>query len=166
MNRDSSIIAQNAGTTAANIVGPYKGGDLAAYLDRFDVVREHVYDGTMVLANGNSLTEKKVTEVESEAEAEAKITEAFGGAQQEQAPPQGGASFKIIEKGSTGQPAPDWLAREVAYQISAGKIDPSDTDLWDNRAALPQFGGSGSDRAPWFRTSKGKVGLWPPRKKG
>lgn len=160
LDRDLSIIAQNAGTTAAAILGPVKG-DVAEHLAAYDAIRQHVFDGTITLATGGDLggeLPKSVptTPPPTETEAVREVEKAFGSS----------VSFKIIEKDSIGQPAPDWLEREIQYQISKGKIAADDTDLWDNRGALPQFGGSGNPNAPWFRTSKGKVGLWPPRPKG
>jgi hypothetical protein len=53
-----SIIAQNAGTTAANILGPLAPQDnVDAYLRRYDIVRQHVFNGTLVLAGAESIVE-------------------------------------------------------------------------------------------------------------
>lgn len=160
LDRDLSIFAQNAGTTAAAIVGPYKGGSLTEYLNRYDKVRQHVFDGTTDLGEGHRIDGEIVPDLD---EATSRIENAFEGAEEVKGDD---AAFKIIAHGSTGQPAPDWLAREFAYQVKQGKIADGDNELFDNRGKLPQFGGDGNPNAPWFRTSKGKVGLWPPKAKG
>lgn len=59
-NKDLSIIAQNAGTTAANLLAAYVGAltasggtvthDLDEYLKTFEQVRELVFKGTLDLA--------------------------------------------------------------------------------------------------------------------
>jgi len=51
LDRDLSIIAQNAGSTAAAILGPVQG-DLNEYLAAYDHVRQHVFSGTLALAGG------------------------------------------------------------------------------------------------------------------
>jgi hypothetical protein len=58
VDREKSIIAQNAGTTAANIVGNYDGSEpLADYLNRFDEVRRHVFNGTLAYAGAEAVVE-------------------------------------------------------------------------------------------------------------
>jgi hypothetical protein len=59
VDREKSIIAQNAGTTAANIVGNYDGSEpLSDYLNRFDEVRRHVFNGTLAYAGAESVVER------------------------------------------------------------------------------------------------------------
>ena len=160
MDRDLSIIAQNAGTTAANLVATMvENGAITAdsIIDEFEATRLVVFNGTLSLAGSEVTASQSPPTAEAAAE---KVKAAFGGAEEVT------TTFRIIEKGSTGQPAPDWLQREITYQVSRGKVAADDTDLFDNRASLPQFGGTGNPNAPWFRTAKGKVGLWPPRPKG
>lgn len=58
-DRERSIIAQNAGTTAANIAGTYDGTEpLEEYLAKFDAIRLHVFNGTLAYAGAESIVEK------------------------------------------------------------------------------------------------------------
>lgn len=168
MDRDLSIIAQNAGSTAAAIMGtyiPFDGAEsLDDYLARYEQVREFVFQGTLNRAVGAVPPSQPRPKDVTPEQATERITKAFGDDVKAEA-----VTCRVIEKESAGwigQPAPDWLAKEFTYQVSKGKIAADDNELFDNRARLPQFGGDGNAKAPWFKTSKGKVGLWPPSPKG
>lgn len=59
---------------------------------------------------------------------------------------------------------PSWLDSEWQRLVDDGKVDPDHNEVWDNRKFLPEFGGKGSPKGPWYRVSKGdKAGIWPPK---
>lgn len=86
-NKDLSIIAQNAGTTAANLLASFTGGngaefDLEGYLSLFEEVRERVFSGTLKLAGDN------------EPVSVADVVQAFSGATVTDSSGKGGFVFK------------------------------------------------------------------------
>lgn len=52
---------------------------------------------------------------------------------------------------------PDWLSDTFDALVESGKADPDDNEVWDNRRFSPEFGGKGSENAPWFKTTDGDV---------
>lgn len=57
------------------------------------------------------------------------------------------------------EPLPDWLEGELQ-----AKGVPEGSEVWDNRRYLPQFGGKGNAKAPWFKQKGGDgIAVWPPK---
>lgn len=65
-------------------------------------------------------------------------------------------NYKIMRVLNTD--LPDWLPK----QLEASGL-PAGTEFWDNRRYLPEFGGTGSPKAPWFKQKGGDKAIWPPR---
>jgi len=59
LDRDSSIIAQNAGTIAANIYGSLvaQRGDTSFDPEEYEAIRLHVFQGTLSLAGAETVVE-------------------------------------------------------------------------------------------------------------
>jgi hypothetical protein len=121
------------------------------------------------------------TGVVREDEAIANVTAAFPGttvapaAPQQPAPqasygggaPSGGTSpYKVFKRitDENGEKIgnPPWFEAQV--QAANAKQGANETEFWDNRARLPEFGGDGNPKAPWFKgKNNGDVAVWPPR---
>lgn len=79
--------------------------------------------------------------------------------------PSGGAAgvkvFKRLEINGEKVPNPEWLGSQIAAAAASGK--GVSNELWDNRRFLPQFGGDGNPKAPWFKDKNGDNAIWPPK---
>lgn len=107
------------------------------------------------------------------AAARANVEAAFGpvtAEPQEQAVPPSGAAWPEPQAAAGRQfgkvvkpmgELPSWIDREFNYQLGKGNVEAGE-DLWDNRPRLPQFGGNGSPKQPWFKGTKSGGGLWAP----
>lgn len=71
---------------------------------------------------------------------------------------QGGGGVEVLKQ--IDAPLPDWLTAE--YVANAKGVQQGEK-FWDNRKYLPNFGGDGNPKAPWFKGADSKAGIWPPR---
>lgn len=56
---------------------------------------------------------------------------------------------------------PPWFAAQVAKANE--RNGTNETEFWDNRGNLPQYGGTGSPKAAWFVGKENReVKVWPP----
>lgn len=167
--KDLLFVAQNSGEHAGKIVaGLLNMGQIteADVTERFDLYRKVIFHGALELAglDYDDILSGAATQ---------RVEQAFGGNAQSSPQGNGGGgggggtapAVKII-KMSVSDGKPDWLDAAFAELVSKGEVAASDNEVWDNRDKLPKFGGQGNPRAPWFRTSKGKVSIWPPRGQG
>jgi len=124
LDRELSIIAQNAGTTAASLIGKFYPDELTVdmldeFLGTYDVIRAHVFNGTIELA-GVEL-----------------VKQTFPGAVEVQAPvapaePFPVAEAQIIPHPSTQQAPPPPPAPQ--QNTGATPICPKcGGEMWDNR---------------------------------
>lgn len=129
---------------------------------------------TKVLDDGTvmELLDPKATVVERPAQQRSSAPSDGGGGQRQQGGG-GGQGIKVFKRledprGGTndrGKPNtienPSWLADQIAAAVASGK--PVSNELWDNRRFLPQFGGTGNAKAPWFKDKNGDNAIWPPK---
>lgn len=89
-------------------------------------------------------------------------------APRQSAPRQGGGKGDVqvgsflICRVMPDEPLPEWLEGELNALVEKGKLAEG-AELWDNRRYLPNFGGDGNARSPWFKAKNGGQGVWPPR---
>lgn len=107
---------------------------------------------------------------EGVAEVVALIKEAFGpgvtvqNTDDNSAPHPGAHKVEIV--GADGRPYPEWLDAAWDKAEREGKTE-GPPKVWDNRKFLPQFGGNGNSKAPWFKAHRKVNGeaaaFWPPK---
>ncbi len=159
IDRDRLISAQNASTAAAHIyaaiANPSVGWDSAL----FEQIRTDIFESSLMLgevSKGSAPVQPApaVAPVAAAVTAQA-VEQAFPGTTNVTGSPEAAG---IQLKNAPFGPLPDWLPS----QLAASKCQPGEP-LWDNRADLPQNGGSKNPKSPHFKGAISGAGVWPPK---
>lgn len=146
VSKDQTIIIQVAGKIAADIIP--KTDDVLSNVASWAIAFDAVVDGLFDKMGFGTVTV-------SPPATEAMIVETFNATVvpvQAPAPQYAPATGTVRVKGTQHGPLPEWLASEASKK---GVFE-----VWDNREGLAI-----NPKRPWFRSTTGDVGFWPPKAK-